>query len=66
MEASEASRELIMLRKRLLEEWTAWRAQTDKKLEELGLVEPEPAESEYTTIEEIKEVVVEDKEEVCE
>ncbi|KAG5362951.1 Eukaryotic translation initiation factor 3 subunit B [Yarrowia sp. B02] len=66
MEASEASRELIMLRKRLLEEWTAWRAQADKKLEDLGLVKPEPAESEYTTIEEIKEVVVEDKEEVCE
>ncbi|ODQ66851.1 eukaryotic translation initiation factor-like protein 3 subunit B [Nadsonia fulvescens var. elongata DSM 6958] len=67
MEASEASRELITMRRRLLEEWRAWNSSMLAKLESLGLIGgSEEEEEEFKIIEEIKDEVIEEKEEVVE
>ncbi|ODV63735.1 translation initiation factor eIF3 core subunit b [Ascoidea rubescens DSM 1968] len=65
MEASEATRELILKRRGLLEEWRSWRENAHEKLARLG-VKPveEPIEEEI--IEEIKEEIIEETEEIIE
>ncbi|EGX50728.1 hypothetical protein AOL_s00054g814 [Orbilia oligospora ATCC 24927] len=68
---SEASATIIEARRRLLEEWRAWRSKTERELEEeredLGLpplgVDEEKDMEGATVIEEIVEEVIEEKEE---
>ncbi|ODV83162.1 hypothetical protein CANARDRAFT_30255 [[Candida] arabinofermentans NRRL YB-2248] len=63
MEADAELRELILKRKRLLQEWTAWRKETVEHLKELGLINEE-SHAKEEVIEEIKEVILEETEEV--
>ncbi|CDK26544.1 unnamed protein product [Kuraishia capsulata CBS 1993] len=65
MEADTALRELILLRRRLLKEWTSWRQTVVEKLAELGLDQKEETDNEEI-IEEIKEEILEETEEVIE
>lgn len=59
MEADAATREAILLRRRLLEEWKAYRAKYETQSTETNTVQAE-------IIEEIKEEIIEEKEEVIE
>ncbi|KAG7916122.1 hypothetical protein KL927_003587 [Ogataea polymorpha] len=65
MEADAELRELILKRKRLLQEWYTWRKEVIAKLKELHLTE-EQAETREEVIEEVKEEILEEKEEVIE
>lgn len=67
MEASEASRELIMRRKKALADWKEWREQVEAHLESLGLVGESKLVELHSAgdelIEEIREEIIEEKEE---
>ncbi len=66
MEASEATRELILTRRRLLEEWSSWRSQIESNKEAYGIVDELQTTQDEEIIEEIKEEILEEKEEVVE
>lgn len=66
MEASEATRELILTRRRLLEEWRTYVKETETKKKSLGIVEEKLDEGNETEIKEIKEEILEEKEEIVE
>ncbi len=66
MEASEATRELILTRRRLLEEWSSWRSQIESHKEAYGIVDELQTTQDEEIIEEIKEEILEEKEEVVE
>lgn len=66
MEASAATREIILTRRKLLEEWANWRSTVEHKKKELGVVEQEEEAKEDAVIEEIKEEILEEKEEIVE
>jgi translation initiation factor 3 subunit B len=65
MDTNAALRELILKRKQLLAEWTEYRIETVSKLESLNIVDHSP-KVEYETIETIKEVILEETEEIVE
>ncbi|CCH45307.1 translation initiation factor eIF-3 subunit [Wickerhamomyces ciferrii] len=64
MEASEATRELILNRRRLLEEWTSWRSTIDSHKDDYGIVQESTSNEDEEVIEEIKEEILEEKEEI--
>ena len=62
---SKADREVIEHRRRLYQEWLAWRERVEAELEEDGLLEEEEEDSEgKEVIEEMVEEVIEETEEV--
>lgn len=61
MEASEATRELILTRRRLLEEWSSWRSQIESHKEAYGIVDELQTTQDEEIIEEIKEEILEEK-----
>lgn len=63
MEESTTARELILKRRRLLEEWTVWRAEVESNKEKYGIV-VEEVDGDSEVIEEIKEELIEEKEEL--
>ncbi|VEU19635.1 DEKNAAC100207 [Brettanomyces naardenensis] len=65
MEANAELREQILRRKKLLRDWRSWRKIVEQKLEKLNLT-AHHEESKVEVIEEIKEVVLEEKEEIIE
>ncbi len=69
MEQSAANREIILNRRRLLEEWKTWREKTEAKLREEGYEfkekeEDEEDDSNFQIIEEISEELLDEKEEI--
>ncbi|GMM32685.1 translation initiation factor eIF3 core subunit B [Saccharomycopsis crataegensis] len=66
MEASEATKELILNRRRLLEEWSNYRASVERKLQQLNIKIDVSEEVEDIIIEEIKEEIIEEKTEIIE
>ncbi|KAH3680228.1 hypothetical protein WICMUC_000493 [Wickerhamomyces mucosus] len=66
MEENAATRDLILSRRRLLEEWTSWRSTIESNKEQYGIVESCSINEEEEIIEEIKEEIIEEKEEVVE
>lgn len=66
MEESTATRELILLRRKMLEEWKEYRASADYKLKQAGVNSKESENVEFIVIEEIKEEVIEEKTEIVE
>lgn len=66
MEQSTAARELILTRRRLLEEWTSWRSSIESHKEDYGIVEQTSNEEDEEVIEEIMEEIVDEKEEIVE
>lgn len=67
MEESTAARELILNRRHLLEEWSSWRSTILSNKEAYGIKdESESPASEEETVEEIKEQILEETEEVVE
>ncbi|GMM30383.1 translation initiation factor eIF3 core subunit B [Martiniozyma asiatica (nom. inval.)] len=65
MEANNELKELILKRKAMLKEWNEWTEQVYKKLNADGYATKEKS-VELVTVEDIKEVVIEEKEEVVE
>lgn len=65
MDSNAALREIILKRKELLNEWTAYRESVRKFLHENGYEQPKE-EIKYETIETIKEIVISETEEVIE
>ncbi|ODV71208.1 uncharacterized protein CYBJADRAFT_175343 [Cyberlindnera jadinii NRRL Y-1542] len=66
MEDSSSARELILKRRRLLEEWTAFRANVAAHKEQYGIVEVSHDNEDLEVIEEIKEEVLKETEEIVE
>lgn len=66
MELDTETRDLILRRRLLLEEWMTWRSGVEELKKELGLDEKETEVEGEEIIEEIKEEVLEEKEEVVE
>jgi translation initiation factor 3 subunit B len=64
MEESTAARELILYRRRLLEEWKSFTGYISEHKEEYGIVEEHEDDSNVEIIEEIKEEVLEENEEI--
>lgn len=65
MEESAALREIILERRRLLEEWNTWRASIENNKDKYGIVDSVD-QNETEIIEEIKEEIIEEKEEIVE
>ncbi|QPG76746.1 hypothetical protein FOA43_004140 [Brettanomyces nanus] len=65
MEANAELREQILRRKKLLHDWRSWRMSVDEKLEKMNLVAHRD-EGKVEVIEEIKEIVLDEKEEIVE
>jgi translation initiation factor 3 subunit B len=66
MEESTSARELILKRRRLLEEWTTWRSEIAAHREEYGIFDRDENSDDLEVIEEIKEEVLEETEELVE
>ncbi|ODV94727.1 hypothetical protein PACTADRAFT_69681 [Pachysolen tannophilus NRRL Y-2460] len=67
MEADVATRELILKRRKLFEDWNSWRSEIEKIQKDLGLTQEEETEDvNEEVVEEIREEVLEEKEEVVE
>lgn len=62
MESNAELRELILKRKKMLKEWSDWESSLISKMTKLGFVEKEEV-IEMTVIQEVNEVVIEEKEE---
>lgn len=66
MEADAALRDLILTRRKLLEEWTSYRSTFENDKAAFGIVEEVAHPEDDEVIEEIKEEIVEEKEEIVE
>jgi translation initiation factor 3 subunit B len=66
MEESTSARELILKRRRLLEEWTTWRSEIAAHKEQYGVFDHDDNSDDLEVIEEIKEEVMEETEELVE
>lgn len=66
MEADAKTREVILSRRKMLEEWNSWRSQVEDRLHQLHLDGQRETPRREESIEEIKEEILEEKEEVLE
>ncbi|KAH3688594.1 hypothetical protein WICPIJ_000438 [Wickerhamomyces pijperi] len=66
MEADAVLRELILARRALLEEWTQYRAKVEQNKELYGIQDEVVKKEDFEIIEELKEEIVEETEEVVE
>lgn len=64
MEASTSARDLILRRRRLLEEWSTFRTAIESNKDAYGIVESQHVDDDVEVIEEIQEQVLEETEEV--